>query len=139
MASSPAEVALPRGAHRCTDARAAAAKRMTVTLSTAELEAARRRGFGVAHRMLGNVSDAEDVAQEAVLRLAAADEPIHQPAAWITIAATRLSIDVLRSARARRETCVGPWLPEPPRSRPIAWCRTRSDGIAAGSGRDEAV
>ena len=68
---------------------------------------------GVAYRMLGSVSEAEDVAQEAVLRLARAGEPIDEPAAWITTAATRLSIDVLRSARVRRETYVGPWLPEP--------------------------
>jgi RNA polymerase sigma-70 factor, ECF subfamily len=86
---------------------------MTVTISDHELEAVRRRGFGVAYRMLGSVSEAEDVAQEAVLRLAGADEPIEEPAAWITTAATRISIDVLRSARVRREAYVGPWLPEP--------------------------
>jgi RNA polymerase sigma-70 factor (ECF subfamily) len=48
-----------------------------------------------------------------VLRLTRAADPIDSPAAWITTTATRLSIDVLRSARARRETYVGPWLPEP--------------------------
>ena len=73
----------------------------------------RRHGFGVAYRMLGSVSEAEDVAQEAMLRYTRADEEIDEPAAWITTAATRLSIDVLRSARMRRETYVGPWLPEP--------------------------
>lgn len=86
---------------------------MTVALPEAELEAVRRRGFGVAYRMLGSVSEAEDVAQEAVLRLARSDNRIDEPAAWITTTATRLSIDVLRSARVRRETYVGPWLPEP--------------------------
>jgi RNA polymerase sigma-70 factor (ECF subfamily) len=86
---------------------------MPVSMSDAELEAARRHGFGVAYRMLGSVSEAEDVAQEAVLRLARAEEPIDEPAAWITTVATRLSIGVLRSARRRRETYVGPWLPEP--------------------------
>jgi RNA polymerase sigma-70 factor, ECF subfamily len=86
---------------------------MAVAISENDLEAARRHGFGVAYRMLGSVTEAEDVAQEAVLRLARADEPIDEPAAWITTAATRLSIDVLRSARVRRETYVGPWLPEP--------------------------
>jgi RNA polymerase sigma-70 factor (ECF subfamily) len=85
----------------------------TVAIPDEELEAVRRRGFGVAYRMLGSVSEAEDVAQEAVLRLTRAEEPIDEPAAWITTAATRLSIDVLRSARTRRETYVGPWLPEP--------------------------
>jgi RNA polymerase sigma factor (sigma-70 family) len=78
-----------------------------------ELEALRRQGFGVAYRMLGSVSEAEDVAQEALLRLTRQEGPIDEPAAWITTVATRLSINVLRSARARRESYVGPWLPEP--------------------------
>jgi len=78
-----------------------------------ELEALRRHGFGVAYRMLGSVSEAEDVAQEALLRLTRQDEPIDEPAAWVTTVATRLSINVLKSARTRREAYVGPWLPEP--------------------------
>jgi RNA polymerase sigma-70 factor, ECF subfamily len=78
-----------------------------------ELEALRRHGFGVAYRMLGSVSEAEDVAQEALLRLTRQERPIDQPAAWITTVVTRLSINVLKSARARRESYVGPWLPEP--------------------------
>jgi len=78
-----------------------------------ELEALRRHGFGVAYRMLGSVAEAEDVAQEAMLRLTGQEEEIAEPAAWITTVATRLSINVLRSARARREAYVGPWLPEP--------------------------
>jgi RNA polymerase sigma-70 factor (ECF subfamily) len=78
-----------------------------------ELEALRRHGFGVAYRMLGSVSEAEDVAQEALLRLTRQEGPIDKPAAWITTVATRLSINVLKSARARREAYVGPWLPEP--------------------------
>jgi RNA polymerase sigma-70 factor (ECF subfamily) len=78
-----------------------------------ELEALRRHGFGVAYRMLGSVAEAEDVAQEALLRLTRQAGPIDEPAAWITKVATRLSINVLRSARARRESYVGPWLPEP--------------------------
>jgi RNA polymerase sigma-70 factor (ECF subfamily) len=86
---------------------------MAVLMADDQLEAVRRRGFGVAYRMLGSVSDAEDVAQEAMLRLARTDEPIAEPEAWVTTAATRLSLDVLRSARVRRETYVGPWLPEP--------------------------
>jgi RNA polymerase sigma-70 factor (ECF subfamily) len=63
--------------------------------------------------MLGSVADAEDVAQEAALRLSAAEGEIAAPAAWATTVATRLSIDLLRSARVRREAYVGPWLPEP--------------------------
>jgi len=78
-----------------------------------ELEALRRHGFGVAYRMLGSVSEAEDVAQEALLRLTRQDGPIDEPAAWMTTVVTRLSINVLKSARARREAYVGPWLPEP--------------------------
>jgi RNA polymerase sigma-70 factor (ECF subfamily) len=78
-----------------------------------ELEALRQHGVGVAYRMLGSVSEAEDVAQEALLRLTRQEDPIDEPAAWITTVTTRLSINVLKSARARRESYVGPWLPEP--------------------------
>ena len=78
-----------------------------------ELEALRQHGFGVAYRMLGSVSEAEDVTQEALLRLTRQEDPIKEPAAWITTVVTRLSINVLRSARTRRESYVGPWLPEP--------------------------
>jgi RNA polymerase sigma-70 factor (ECF subfamily) len=63
--------------------------------------------------MLGSVSEAEDITQEALLRLTRQDEPVHEPAAWMTTVVTRLSINVLRSARAHREAYVGPWLPEP--------------------------
>src|SRR4051794_19959760 len=86
---------------------------MTVALEDAELDAFRRRGFGIAYRMLGTVTDAEDVAQETLLRLARSDGQIDDPAAWTTTVATRLSIDALRRAQARRETYIGPWLPEP--------------------------
>jgi RNA polymerase sigma-70 factor (ECF subfamily) len=78
-----------------------------------ELEQLRRHGFAVAYRMLGSVSEAEDVAQEALLRLTRQEGQIEEPAAWMTTVATRLSINVLRSARVRRESYVGPWLPEP--------------------------
>jgi RNA polymerase sigma-70 factor, ECF subfamily len=78
-----------------------------------ELETLRRHGFGVAYRMLGSVSDAEDVTQEALLRLMRQADRIDAPAAWMTTVVTRLSINVLKSARVRRESYVGPWLPEP--------------------------
>ena len=78
-----------------------------------ELEALRRHGFGVADRMLGSVSEAEDITQEALLRLTRQEDPLDEPAAWITKVVTRLSINVLKSARVRRESYVGPWLPEP--------------------------
>jgi RNA polymerase sigma-70 factor (ECF subfamily) len=82
-------------------------------MGDSELQELRRHGFGVAYRMLGSVSEAEDVAQEALLRLTRQEAPIDEPAAWVTTVATRLSINVLNSARARRESYVGPWLPEP--------------------------
>ena len=66
--------------------------------------------------MLGSVGEAEDVVQEALLRLhraLQAGEPIASPPAWTAAVVTRLSIDELRSARARRERYVGEWLPEP--------------------------
>jgi RNA polymerase sigma-70 factor (ECF subfamily) len=57
--------------------------------------------------MLGSVAEAEDVAQESMLRLARTEEEIEEPLAWITTVATRLSISVLRLARRRRENYVG--------------------------------
>ena len=64
--------------------------------------------------MLGSVSEAEDVVQDTFLRLAQDDEPqIRSPKAYIVTITTRLSVDRLRSARARRERYYGPWLPEP--------------------------
>jgi RNA polymerase sigma-70 factor, ECF subfamily len=86
---------------------------MRAAMVDSELEALRRHGFGVAYRMLGSVSEAEDVAQEALLRLTRQEGAIDQPSAWITTVVTRLSINVLRSARTSRESYVGPWLPEP--------------------------
>jgi RNA polymerase sigma-70 factor (ECF subfamily) len=78
-----------------------------------ELETLRRHAFGVAYRMLGSVAEAEDVAQETLLRLTSAEATIVEPAAWVTTVATRLSINVLKSARVRREAYIGPWLPDP--------------------------
>jgi RNA polymerase sigma-70 factor, ECF subfamily len=72
----------------------------------------RELAFAVAYRMLGSVAEAEDVAQEALLRLHDADA-VERPAAFVTTVATRLAIDVLRSARVRREAYSGAWLPEP--------------------------
>jgi RNA polymerase sigma-70 factor (ECF subfamily) len=64
--------------------------------------------------MLGEMSAAEDVAQEAWLRWQRAEgEDIRDPRAWLSAVTVRLSLDALRKARARRETYVGPWLPEP--------------------------
>jgi RNA polymerase sigma-70 factor (TIGR02957 family) len=80
------------------------------------LEELRPAAFAIAYRMLGSVAEAEDVVQEALLRLHTAlerGERIESPRAYVATVATRLSIDVLRSARVRRESYVGEWLPEP--------------------------
>ena len=70
--------------------------------------------FGVAYRMLGSVADAEDVLQEAYLRWQDVDRiEVRSAEAFLTTVVVRLSLDELRSARARREKYVGPWLPEP--------------------------
>jgi RNA polymerase sigma-70 factor (ECF subfamily) len=74
----------------------------------------RRRLLRVAYRMLGSVSDAEDVVQEAFVRWMKADRTkVHEPEAFLRRTVTRLCLDHLKSARHRRETYVGPWLPEP--------------------------
>jgi RNA polymerase sigma-70 factor, ECF subfamily len=68
--------------------------------------------FSIAYRMLGSVAEAEDVVQEAFLRRQSAGE-VTSERAFLTTVTTRLAIDVLRSARSRRETYPGSWLPEP--------------------------
>src|SRR4051794_6254495 len=68
--------------------------------------------FSIAYRMLGSAADPGDVVQEAYIRLAGAGD-VENERAFMTTVTTRLAIDVLRSARVRRETYVGEWLPEP--------------------------
>jgi RNA polymerase sigma-70 factor (TIGR02957 family) len=79
------------------------------------LEELRPKAFAIAYRMLGSVSDAEDVVQEGLLRLhrAMQEEAITSPQAYLATVVTRLCIDELRSARVRRESYIGEWLPEP--------------------------
>jgi RNA polymerase sigma-70 factor (TIGR02957 family) len=80
------------------------------------LEELRPGAFAVAYRMLGSVSEAEDIVQEALLRLHLTlqqGERIESPRAYLSTVVTRLCIDQLRSARVRRESYVGEWLPEP--------------------------
>lgn len=80
------------------------------------LDGLRPAAFGIAYRMLGSVAEAEDIVQESLLRVHRAleqGEPIESPRAYVATVATRLAIDQLRSARARRESYVGQWLPEP--------------------------
>jgi RNA polymerase sigma-70 factor, ECF subfamily len=69
--------------------------------------------FAIAYRMLGSVTEAEDVVQEAFLRYHGAGVEAESPKAYLATVTTRLAIDQLRSARARREVYPGEWLPEP--------------------------
>src|SRR5499433_3307834 len=74
----------------------------------------RRRLLGLAYRMLGSVSEAEDTVQDAYLRWHAADrDAVSDIRAFLTTITTRICLDTLKSARVRREAYVGPWLPEP--------------------------
>ena len=95
--------------------------------------------FSIAYRIVSSVSEAEDIVQEAFLRFHRAQSEgadIDSPRAWLSTVTTRLAINQVRSARARRETYVGTWLPEPlltdrPRTppctrRPPTRCRWRS-------------
>lgn len=89
------------------------------------LEAERRGLLALAYRMLGTVADAEDAVQETYVRWYRLSETgraaIRNPAAWLTRVASRICLDMLGSARARRERYVGEWLPEPvPAGSPIA-------------------
>jgi RNA polymerase sigma-70 factor (ECF subfamily) len=82
--------------------------------------------FSLAYRMVGSAAEAEDLVQEALLRLHRADD-VESPKAFLTTVVTRLAIDHLRSARVRREAYVGPWLPEPLVSVPDAGARVEED------------
>ena len=91
------------------------------TAQTDDLDAAaetfaavRPRLFGIAYRMLGTVADAEDIVQDTWERWQNADRSaVREPAAFLATTTTRLAINLAQSARVRRETYVGPWLPEP--------------------------
>lgn len=87
---------------------------LTGTLAEADWESHRPAVFGAAYRILGTVTEAEDVTQEVWLRAAAADlSGVRDLRAWLVTVAARTSYNVLKSARVRRESYVGPWLPEP--------------------------
>src|SRR5579884_1008800 len=80
----------------------------------ASFEPHRQRLLGLAYRMLGSMTDAEDAVQEAYLRWHGTDrDKVLDPRAFLMTTATRICLDMLTSARARREEYVGPWLPEP--------------------------
>ena len=79
-----------------------------------EFVKARPRLFGIAYRILGSVAEAEDIVQDVWLRWQTTDRSVVlDPPAFLGTATTRLAINVAQSARSRRETYVGPWLPEP--------------------------
>ena len=81
---------------------------------TAEFDPVRNKLMRVAYRMLGSVSEAEDMVQEAFIRWMNADRSqVSTPEAFLRRTVTRLCLDQLKSARHRRETYIGPWLPEP--------------------------
>ncbi|MEQ1865153.1 MAG: RNA polymerase sigma factor SigJ [Micropepsaceae bacterium] len=87
---------------------------MSAAGGTSTFEGERKRLTGVAYRMLGRWSEAEDAVQDAFLRWQAADHlAIERPAAWLTTVVVRLCLDRMRRAKASREVYVGPWLPEP--------------------------
>jgi RNA polymerase sigma-70 factor (ECF subfamily) len=80
----------------------------------ASFEPYRRRLLGLAYRMLGSMADAEDAVQETYLRWHGTDrDTVSDPRAFLMTTTTRICLDMLTSARARREEYVGPWLPEP--------------------------
>jgi RNA polymerase sigma factor (sigma-70 family) len=90
----------------------------------------RARLTNLAYRLLGSLAEAEDAVQETYARWyglsGAEQDKIDSPAAWLTTVATRISLDVLKSARARRESYVGEWIPEPLPDR-TEWTDRRSD------------
>ncbi|HWA61121.1 MAG TPA: sigma-70 family RNA polymerase sigma factor [Caulobacteraceae bacterium] len=87
---------------------------MSPAADTSAFESQRKRLTRLAYRMLGSLAEAEDAVQDAWLRWSRADQAeINDSTAWLVRATTRICLDKLKSARARRETYVGPWLPEP--------------------------
>ncbi|MDT0316906.1 RNA polymerase sigma factor SigJ [Streptomyces millisiae] len=103
---------------------------MTDDTALRDFEAHRSLLFGVAYRMLGRVSDAEDAVQEAWLRWSAADRSaVEEPRGYLVRIVSRLAVDRLRQLAARRESYVGPWLPEPlPADRAVAELTAAPDG-----------
>src|SRR6186997_2797361 len=92
----------------------------------------RPRLFGIAYRMLGSAAEAEDVVQDAWLRWQTTDRSVvRDAAAFLATTATRLAINVLQSARARRETYVGPWQPEPVDMSSDPWLAAEQDQALA--------
>jgi len=85
--------------------------------------------LSIAYRMVGSISEAEEIAQEALVRLHEAGE-VESPKAWLSTVVTRLAIDHLRSARVRREQYTGSWLPEPVLADPAPDAAVRSESLS---------
>jgi RNA polymerase sigma-70 factor, ECF subfamily len=101
---------------------------------TTDLLAERSRLVGLAYRITGSRLDAEDVVQEAWVRAQGVDwSTVERPVAWLTRVVARLSLDALKRAHRRRETYVGPWLPEPVATT-VPVPGTVAAGVAAGAG-----
>src|SRR5690349_5562946 len=105
----------------------------------------RRRLINLAYRLLGSLAEAEDAGQEAYARWYALSRPvrdaIHSPDAWLTTVASRICLDLLGSARARRERYYGEWIPEP-LPEPGEWASAPPGGNADPADRvtlDESV
>src|SRR4051794_26777538 len=94
----------------------------------------RRQLINLTYRLLGSLTDAEDAVQETYARWYALSprqrEAIESPGAWLTRVASRICLDLLGSARARRERYVGEWVPEP-LPEPTEWITGRPDGTTA--------
>ena len=91
---------------------------------SAVFAAERPRLTGIAYRVTGSLADADDIVQEAWLRFSrTGPDTIEKPAAWLTTVVARLALDHLKTARREREVYVGPWLPEPIASDPLAVSR----------------
>lgn len=94
---------------------------MPLNAAMSQFEAARPMLMGLAYRMLGSYSDAEDVVQDVAMQWMKADHTaIDVPSAWLTTVCTRKALDVLKSAQRTREHYVGDWLPEPVHTNPAS-------------------
>jgi RNA polymerase sigma-70 factor (ECF subfamily) len=95
---------------------------------TVEFTLERKRLLRLSYRMLGSITEAEDVVQDAWLRWTRVEDEVRTPTAYLTRIVTRLCLDRMKSARARREIYVGPWLPEP-LVEPVATHEAISDDV----------
>ena len=114
--------------------RAGETKSRTLDDGLSAFMSVRRRLLGIAYRMLGSAAEAEDIVQDVWVRWQTADRSlVRDAAAFLATTTTRLAINVMQSARSRRETYVGPWLPEPVDTSVDPGLRAeRREGLEAG-------